>query len=173
MDIDTNKQIEEDEEESVGSLKDCMLHKVRMQEVIRETSRSRDFETNTCFVFVGSGESQETESKMEIKKAREPLEEPMQVYKGIDMEVVVAEMDFLEDWLDNPKNNCEANEMMMDCNNFIEDEDEVSMKKMQQQSGSNKDDFQEKRQKMIEDEWYPSEFMEDNSHFQQRMGDFY
>jgi len=63
--------------------------------------------------------------------------------------------------------------MMMDCNNFIEDEDEVSMKKMQQQSGSNKDDFQEKRQKMIEDEWYPSEFMEDNSHFQQRMGDFY
>ncbi len=74
----------------------------------------------------------------------------MQVYKDIDMEVVAAEMDFLEDWLGNPNKNCEANEMMMNCNNFIEGEDEVSVKKMQQRSGSNKDDFQKKRKRMIE-----------------------
>ena len=79
MDIDTNKKIIEDEEDSLDNLKDCM------QESISETSRSHDFETNTYFVFACSGESQETKSKLKIKKAHEPLEEPMQVYKGIDM----------------------------------------------------------------------------------------
>lgn len=69
MDIYTNKKIEEDDEESVDKLKDCMLHKEGMQEVIRETSKSHDFETNTYFVFSCSGQSQETESKMEVKKS--------------------------------------------------------------------------------------------------------
>jgi len=31
--------------------------------------------------------------------------------------------------LDNAKNNYKKNEMIMDCNNYIEDEEEVSMKK--------------------------------------------
>lgn len=69
----------------------------------------------------------------------------MQVHKSIDMVVVAAEIDFLEDWLDSLKKIFEVDEMMMDCNNFIDDEDEVSINKMQQQSGSNEDEFQEKK----------------------------
>lgn len=88
MDMDVNKKIEEDEEDLVDNLKDCM------HESIRETSRSHDFENNTYFVFSCNGESQETENKLKIKKAHEPLEEPMKVYKGIDMGLLLQKQFF-------------------------------------------------------------------------------
>jgi len=44
--------------------------------------------------------------------------------------------------LDNPKTSYEENEMMVACSNFVEDNDEVSMEKMQQKRGSRDDAFQ-------------------------------